>query len=39
MDQPLKALGEFSVALKLHRDVTVQIKVVVAKQDSEEPSA
>ncbi|MGC2208613.1 MAG: 50S ribosomal protein L9 [Candidatus Korobacteraceae bacterium] len=39
LDQPLKSLGEFSVALKLHRDVTVQIKVVVAKQDSEEPSA
>ena len=39
LDQPLKSLGEFSVALKLHKDVTVQIKVVVAKQDSEEPSA
>ncbi len=39
LDQPLKSLGEFSVALKLHRDVTVQIKVLVAKQDSEEPSA
>jgi large subunit ribosomal protein L9 len=39
LDQPLKSLGEFSVALKLHKDVTVQIKVVVAKQDSEEQSA
>ena len=39
LDQPLKSLGEFSVALKLHKDVTVQIKVAVAKQDSEEPSA
>jgi large subunit ribosomal protein L9 len=39
LDQPLKSLGEFSVALKLHKDVTVQIKVVVAKQESEEPSA
>ena len=39
LDQPLKSLGEFSVALKLHKEVTVQIKVAVAKQDSEEPSA
>ena len=39
LDQPLKSLGEFSVALRLHKDVTVQIKVVVAKQESEEPSA
>jgi large subunit ribosomal protein L9 len=39
LDQPLKSLGEFSVALKLHKEVTVQIKVVVAKQESEEPSA
>ena len=39
LDQPLKSLGEFSVAIKLHKDVTVQIKVAVAKQDSEEQSA
>jgi large subunit ribosomal protein L9 len=39
LDQPLKSLGEFSVALRLHKDVPVQIKVVVAKQESEEPSA
>ena len=39
LDQPLKSLGEFSVALKLHKEVTVQIKVVVAKQDNEEPTA
>jgi large subunit ribosomal protein L9 len=39
LDQPIKSLGEFNVALKLHNEVTVQIKVVVAKQDSEETSA
>jgi large subunit ribosomal protein L9 len=39
LDQPIKSLGEFNVALKLHKEVTVQIKVVVAKQDSEETSA
>jgi large subunit ribosomal protein L9 len=35
LDQPLKALGEFSVPIKLHKEVTVQIKVTVTKQDSE----
>jgi large subunit ribosomal protein L9 len=39
LEQPLKSLGEFSVGLRLHKEVTVQIKVVVAKQDSEEQSA
>ncbi len=28
----LKALGEFSVPVKLHRDVTVQLKVTVSKE-------
>jgi large subunit ribosomal protein L9 len=39
LDQPLKALGEFSVAIKLHKEVTVQIKVTITKQDSDEQSA
>ena len=39
LDQPLKSLGEFSVGIRLHKEVTVEIKVVVAKQDSEEHSA
>jgi large subunit ribosomal protein L9 len=39
LDQPLKSLGEFSVPIKLHKEVTVQIKVAVTKQDSEEQSA
>ncbi len=39
LDQPLKALGEFNVPLKLHKEVTVQIKVAVVKQESEEHSA
>jgi len=31
--EPLKALGEYTVAVKVHRDVTVQLKVkVVAEQ-------
>jgi len=39
LEQPLKALGEFSVDIKLHKEVTVQIKVTITKQDSDEPSA
>ncbi len=39
LDQPLKALGEFAVPVKLHKEVTVQIKVSVTKQESEEQSA
>lgn len=39
LDQPLKALGEVNVPIKLHKEVTVQIKVTVTKQESEEQSA
>jgi large subunit ribosomal protein L9 len=31
LDEPLKQLGEFTVPIKLHREVTANIKVVVAK--------
>jgi large subunit ribosomal protein L9 len=31
--EPLKALGETTVPVKLHRDVTAQLKVTVAKQE------
>ncbi len=37
--QPLKALGEFEVPLKLHKDVIVNIKVAVTKEASEETPA
>ena len=33
LDEPLKSLGEFTVPVKLHRDVTAQLKVHVAKQE------
>ena len=39
LDQPLKALGEFDVPIKLHKEVTVHIKATVTKQDSEEKPA
>jgi large subunit ribosomal protein L9 len=36
LDEPLKALGEFSVPIRLHRDVTTHVKVVIEKEvDSE----
>jgi len=33
LDEPLKQLGEFSVPVKLHREVTAQVKVIVTKLD------
>ncbi len=38
LDVPLKAVGEFDVPVKLHREVTVTVKVVV-KKDAEEKAA
>ena len=32
LNEPLKNLGEFEVAIKLHRDVTSKVKVTVAKE-------
>jgi len=31
LEQPIKTLGEYEVAAKLHREVTATIKVVVKK--------
>ncbi len=31
LDEPLKQLGEFSVPIRLHREVTAHVKVVVGK--------
>jgi large subunit ribosomal protein L9 len=41
LDEPLKALGEFTVPIKLHREVTTTIKVTIAKEavEAEEPQA
>jgi|SRR5271165_6248928 len=36
LDVPLKAVGEFDVPVKLHREVTVNIKAVVKKDAVEE---
>jgi large subunit ribosomal protein L9 len=39
LDEPLKAVGEFDVPVKLHREVTVNVKAVVKKEASEEVAA
>ncbi len=32
LNEPLKAIGEFEVAIKLHRDVTSKVKVTIEKE-------
>jgi large subunit ribosomal protein L9 len=32
LDEPIKQIGEFKVPIRLHKDVTVEITVVVAKE-------
>ena len=39
LPEPLKALGEVSVAIKLHREVTAHVKVVVAAEQGEEAAS
>jgi large subunit ribosomal protein L9 len=36
LPEPIKALGEFDVPLKLHREVTVALKVKVVKEGGEQ---
>ena len=36
LDEPLKALGSFDVAVKLHKDVTASVKVHVVKEEEAE---
>jgi len=33
LDEPIKQLGEYTVPIKLHKDVTVDISVLVAKEE------
>jgi large subunit ribosomal protein L9 len=35
LDHPIKQVGEFKVPVRLHRDVTVEITVIVAKDETE----
>jgi large subunit ribosomal protein L9 len=32
MEEPIKTLGEFKIPVRLHKDVTVEVTVVVAKE-------
>ena len=32
LPEPLKALGEFMVPVKIHREVSAQVKVIVTKE-------
>ena len=36
LDDPIKALGEFQVAIRLHKEVTASVKVSVEKQEEKE---
>ena len=33
LDEPIKQLGEYKIPVKLHKDVTVELTVVVAKEE------
>ena len=39
LDEPLKSVGEFTVAIKLHREVTAHVKVNVLTDAAEETPA
>ena len=39
LPEPIKTIGEHDVPLKLHRDVTVPLKVKVVKEGAETPTA
>ncbi len=39
LDEPLKSLGEFTVAIKLHREVTAHVKVQVLDEVGKEVPA
>jgi len=39
LDPPIKLLGEYDVAVKLHREVTATIKVKVEAEVAEQPAA
>jgi large subunit ribosomal protein L9 len=33
LDEPIKTLGEFKVAVRLHKDVTAEVTVIVSKEE------
>jgi large subunit ribosomal protein L9 len=39
LDEPLKSIGDFTVAIRLHREVTAHVKVTVVAEATDEVSA
>ncbi|MGA7460783.1 MAG: 50S ribosomal protein L9 [Candidatus Korobacteraceae bacterium] len=39
LDEPLKAIGDFNVPIKLHKDVVVPVKVTIQKEAGSEVAA
>ena len=39
LDEPLKAIGDFHVSIKLHKEVSVPVKVTIHKEAGEAPVA
>jgi large subunit ribosomal protein L9 len=39
LDEPLKSLGDFTVSIKLHREVTAHVKVKVISDGTSEAAA
>ena len=35
LDEPIKQLGDFTVAVKIHRDVTTNVRVRVVREGAE----
>ena len=33
LDEPIKSLGEFKIPVRLHKDVTVEVTLIVAKEE------
>jgi large subunit ribosomal protein L9 len=33
LDEPIRTLGEFKVAVRLHKDVTAEVTVIVSKEE------
>jgi len=39
LEEPIKTIGEYQVPIRLHREVTVSVKVVVEAESEPEPTA
>ena len=39
LDEPIKSIGEYQVPIRLHREVTVPVKVIVEAEPESEPTS